>query len=501
MPTGVGTRGIPLPSRPAARRLRTRIEHDSLGEVRVPARAPWGAQTQRALRHFAISSERMPIELLRALALLKQCAAEANADLGQLDTRLARAIADAAAQAARGAWDHAFVLKVWQSGSGTQSHMNLNEVLARQASRCLGGRVVHPNDHVNRGQSSNDMVPSAMHVAAAQALRARLLPALRALRATLRAKAGQFDEVLKVGRTHLQDATPLRLGQEISGWAAQLDAAQAGIEASQPALYELAVGATAVGTGINTHPAFGATVCARLARATGLPWLPAANPFAALAAHDALVALHAALKGLAVALLRIADDLRWLASGPRCGIGELQLPANEPGSSIMPGKVNPTQCEALLMVCYQVLGNDVALGCGAAAGRFELNTCKPLIAHNLLQSLRLLGDGMRSFEVHCVRGMRAERQRIAELLGRSLMAVTALAPHIGHERAARLARHAELHAIGLREAFVRLLPELYRGDDAGARPTLRDFDRWVDPARMVDACPTPRTGLPPRDYP
>lgn len=461
-----------------------RVEHDAMGEVTVPLDAPWGAQTQRARGHFAISTEPMPPELLRALALLKREAARANAALGVLEGALAGAIAQAADEALRGEFDDAFVLGVWQSGSGTQSHMNVNEVLARRASQLLGGRPVHPNDDVNRGQSSNDMVPSAMHVAAALEAQRRLLPTLGELRATLHAKSVEFADVVKIGRTHLQDATPLRLGQEISGWVAQLDAARAGLESSLPGLYELAVGGTAVGTGLNTHPRFGEVVCEAIARATGLPFVRAGNAFAALAAHDAPLRTHGALRGLATALLRIAGDLRWLASGPRCGLGELRLPANEPGSSIMPGKVNPTQCEALIMACHQVQGNDVALGLGAAAGQFQLNTCKPLIAHNLLQSLRLLGDAMRCFDTWCASGIEADRERIASLLRSSLMLVTALSPHIGYERAARIAQHAHAHGLSLREAFIALRAEL--ASQAGA-PTmsLEDLDRWLDPARML----------------
>ena len=477
-------------ARGAREQVPTRVEHDALGEVTLPRDAPWGAQTQRALEHFAISTERMPRELVRALALLKQAAAEVNAELGELDAPRAQAIAQAAAQAARGELDEAFVLGVWQSGSGTQTHMNVNEVLARRASQLLGGDAVHPNDHVNRGQSSNDMIPSAMHVAAALALRDRLLPALSELRATLHAKALAFHDIVKIGRTHLQDATPLRLGDEVSGWVAQLDAAHEGLEAARRGLYELAIGGTAVGNGLNTHPRFGELVCERMARATSLPFVRAPNAFAALAAHDALVRLHAALKGLAVAALRIAGDLRLLASGPRCGIGELRLPANEPGSSIMPGKVNPTQCEALIMVCYQVLGNDVAVSLGAAAGQFELNTCKPLIAHNLLQSLRLLGDALHLFDRYCARGIEADRRRIGQLVQGSLMLVTALSPHIGYERAARVAQHAHEHGVSLREAYAELLPQFAReaapqGLDA-PMPGLPDFDRWVDAARMAD---------------
>jgi fumarate hydratase, class II len=456
-----------------------RWEHDSLGEVEVAADALWGAQTQRSLEHFRIGDERMPRPLLLALARLKRIGAEANAELGLIDRGVARAIALAADEVLAGAWADQFPLAVWQTGSGTQTNMNMNEVLANRASEILGGgrgsaRLVHPNDHVNLGQSSNDIFPTAMHLAAASGVSNELLPALRALRATLDAKAQACADIVKIGRTHLQDATPLTLGQEMSGWVAQLDIAERAIVANLDALYELAIGGTAVGTGLNTHPEFGARVAARLAEETGLPYRCAANRYAALAGHEPLVAAHGALKALATALMKIANDVRWLASGPRSGIGELRIPENEPGSSIMPGKVNPTQCEALTMVCCQVLGNDVALGIGAASGNFELNVYKPLIAHNFMQSLRLLTDATTSFDQHCARGIEPDRERIAELLANSLMLVTALSPHIGYDAAARIARHAHTQGLSLREAALAL------GQVSAAQ-----FDQWVKPERMV----------------
>jgi fumarate hydratase class II len=372
-----------------------------------------------------------------------------------------------------------FPLSVWQTGSGTQTNMNVNEVLANRASEHLGGtrgnaRWVHPNDHVNRGQSSNDIFPTAMHVAAALALAQQLQPARQALQATLEAKAAEFADLVKIGRTHLQDATPVTLGQEISGWAAQLALAGDAIAATQPALLALAVGGTAVGTGLNTHPEFAARVAARLAAETGLAFVPAANRFAALAGHEPLVAAHGALKTLAAALMKIANDVRWLASGPRSGLGEIRIPENEPGSSIMPGKVNPTQCEALTMLCAQVMGNDVALGIGAASGNFELNVFKPLIAQAFLQSVRLLADGMASFDAHCARGIEPDRARLDELLRRSLMLVTALNPHIGYDRAAAIAKHAHAHGLSLREAAL-----------AVGGLTADQFDAWVRPEDMI----------------
>jgi fumarate hydratase class II len=457
----------------------TRTERDAFGDIEVPADALWGAQTQRSLAHFHISIERMPDALLHALARVKRSAALVNGELGLLDAERAQAIASAADEILAGAHADAFPLSVWQTGSGTQTHMNMNEVLANLASERLGGgrgeaRRVHPNDHVNLGQSSNDIFPTAMHVAAALAVTHALLPALASLRATLDGKSSAFADIVKIGRTHLQDATPLTLGQEMSGWVAQLALAEQGVRASVAGLLELAVGATAVGTGLNTHPEFGQRVAARLARDTGLSFRRAANPYAALAGHEALMTAHGALKTLAGALMKIANDVRWLASGPRCGLGELVLPENEPGSSIMPGKVNPTQCEALTMVCCQVMGNDVALGIGAASGSFELNVFKPLIAHNFMQSNRLLTDAVASFDAHCARGIEPDRARIADLLSRSLMLVTALSPHIGYDRAAAVAHHAHANGLSLREAALAL----------GA-VSAEQFDAWVRPERMV----------------
>jgi fumarate hydratase, class II len=456
-----------------------RAEHDSLGDVEVAAEALWGAQTQRSLEHFRIGEEHMPQSLLLALTRLKRIAAEVNAELGLIDPGIARAIGLAADEVLTGAHADQFPLSVWQTGSGTQTNMNVNEVLANRASEILGGscgnaRLVHPNDHVNLGQSSNDIFPTAMHLAAVVGIADALLPALRALRATLDAKARGCADIVKIGRTHLQDATPLTLGQEMSGWVAQLDSAEHAIVVSLDALHALAVGGTAVGTGLNTHPQFGARVAARLAEETGLPFRCAANRYAALAGHEPLAAAHGALKTLAVALMKIANDVRWLASGPRCGLGELRIPENEPGSSIMPGKVNPTQCEALTMVCCQVLGNDVALSIGAASGNFELNVYKPLIIHNFMQSLRLLTDTMTSFDEHCARGIEPDHERIAELLANSLMLVTALSPHIGYDAAARIARHAHTNALSLRAAALAL-----------GVVSAEQFDQWVKPERMV----------------
>jgi fumarate hydratase class II len=456
-----------------------RNERDSFGTIAVPADALWGAQTQRSLLYFAISTERLPPELIAALALVKRAAALVNRDLGLLAADKAQAIAAAADEVLTGAHAQQFPLAVWQTGSGTQSNMNLNEVLANLASQRLGGpvgedRLVHPNDDVNRGQSSNDVFPTAMNVAAAIGIEQRLRPAVAALRATLAGKAREFDAIVKIGRTHLQDATPLTLGQEFSAYVAQLDHANAHLEQVLPHLLELAIGGTAVGTGLNTHREFGARVAEALADATDLAFVSAPNKFEALAAHDALVFAHGALKTLAAALMKIANDLRWLASGPRAGLGEIGLPENEPGSSIMPGKVNPTQCEALTMIAAQVFGNDVAVNIGGASGNFELNVYKPLIAHNVLQSLRLLTDGVRSFDQHCVQGIVAHRARIAEGVERSLMLVTALNPHIGYDKAAQIAKAAHAQGISLREAAA-----------ASGFLTAEQFDAWVRPAAMV----------------
>jgi fumarate hydratase class II len=462
----------------------TRTERDSFGAIEVPADRLWGAQTQRSLEHFAISSERMPRELILALAAVKAACARVNRNLGLLAQDVADAIAAAADEVVQGRHDDEFPLSVWQTGSGTQTNMNMNEVLANRASELLGGgrgagRRVHPNDAVNLGQSSNDIFPTAMHVAAAQGIARALLPAGEALRASLAGKSEAFAQIVKIGRTHLQDATPLTLGQEFSGYVAQLAQALAAIRQAEAALLPLAVGGTAVGTGLNTHPDFGKLVAADLAARIGLAFSRAENSYAASSAHDGLVLAHGALKTLAVALMKIANDIRWLASGPRSGLGELALPENEPGSSIMPGKVNPTQCEALTMLCAQVMGNDVAIGIGGALGNFELNVFKPLLAHNFLQSVRLLGDGMRSFDVHCVRGIRANRQRIAELVERSLMLVTALTPHIGYDRAAEIAKYAHENGLSLREAAV-----------ATHHVTAEDFDRWVRASDMVGGAPS-----------
>jgi len=456
-----------------------RIERDSFGPTEVPGERLWGAQTQRSLQFFAISTERMPEEIVQALAAVKFACATVNGQLGLLAAEKVRAIAAAAEEVLAGRHGLEFPLSVWQTGSGTQTHMNINEVLANRASELLGGergtkRRVHPNDDVNLGQSSNDVFPTAMHLAAATGIVRRLLPALRRLRATLAAKAAAFADIVKIGRTHLQDATPLTLGQEFSGYVAQLEHAETTLEAALSSLYPLAIGGTAVGTGLNTHAEFGDRVAGALARSSGLPFTCAVNKFAAMAAHDGMTVAHAALKTLAVALMKIANDIRWLASGPRCGLGELSLPENEPGSSIMPGKVNPTQCEALTMLCCQVMANDVAIGLGAASGNFELNVYKPLLAHNFMQSLRLLADGMHSFDAHCVGGIEADRERIAELLGNSLMLVTALAPHIGYDRSAEIAARAHRQGTTLRAAALAL-----------GYVTADDFDRWVRAASMT----------------
>ncbi|HKW84297.1 MAG TPA: class II fumarate hydratase [Burkholderiaceae bacterium] len=456
-----------------------RIERDTFGDIAVPSHALWGAQTQRSLHHFAISTERMPRELVLALAQVKRAAAVVNRSLGTLDAKKADAIVKAADEVIAGEHADQFPLSVWQTGSGTQSNMNMNEVLANRASQLLGGeigeaRLVHPNDDVNRGQSSNDVFPTAMNVAAVVAIEEQLFPALTVLRDTLDAKAKTFADVVKIGRTHLQDATPLTLGQEISGWVAQIDHGIRHLRTARPHLRELALGGTAVGTGLNAHPEFGTRVAAELARATGHPFESAPNKFEALAAHDALLFTHGALKTVAASLTKIANDVRWLASGPRSGLGEITIPENEPGSSIMPGKVNPTQCEALTMLCCQVLGNDVAVNVAGASGNFELNVFKPVIIHNLLQSVRLLADGARSFEEHCARGIEANTARIDELVQRSLMLVTALNPHIGYDKAAQIAKKAHKEGTSLREAAL-----------ASGWLSGEQFDAWVRPEQMV----------------
>ena len=456
-----------------------RIEKDTFGDIAVAADRLWGAQTERSLRHFDISTEKMPPELIRALAWVKRSAAVVNRALGTLSAEKADAIVAAADEVLAGRHDGEFPLSIWQTGSGTQSNMNMNEVLANRASQLLGGplgegRLVHPNDDVNRSQSSNDVFPTAMSVAAVEAVVRRLLPPVEALRDTLARKATAFADVVKIGRTHLQDATPLTLGQEISGWVAQLDHGIAHVRAALPHLCELALGGTAVGTGLNAPPDFGERVAAELAERLGLPFVSAPNKFEALAAHDAIVHAHGALKTLAASFTKIANDVRWLASGPRSGLGEITIPENEPGSSIMPGKVNPTQCEALTMLSAQVLGNDVAINVAGASGNFELNVFKPVLIHNFLQSARLLGDGARSFDEHCARGIEPNRERIAELVERSLMLVTALNPHIGYDKAAKIAKEAHKSGRTLREAAL-----------ASGWLTGEQFDAWVVPANMV----------------
>jgi len=456
-----------------------RIERDTFGEIRVSADRLWGAQTQRSLENFRISGERMPLELIRALALVKRSCARVNLELNALPADKANAIAAAADEVLAGKHDGEFPLVVWQTGSGTQTNMNMNEVLANRASELLGGergeqRLVHPNDEVNRGQSSNDVFPTAMSVAAVQALHDRLVPALRGLRDTLAAKSKAFEDIVKIGRTHLQDATPITLGQEISGWVSQLEHGIAHVQASLTHLCELALGGTAVGTGLNAHPEFGARVAKDLGKSTGLPFVSARNKFEALAANDALVHAHGALKTLAASLTKIANDVRWLASGPRSGLGEISIPENEPGSSIMPGKVNPTQSEAMTMLCAQVLGNDVAINVGGASGNFELNVFKPLIAHNFLQSVRLLSDGASGFNEHCAGGIEPRRERIDELLKNSLMLVTALNPHIGYDKAAQIAKKAHQEGTTLKEAALAL-----------GYVTAKQFDEWVRPDAMV----------------
>ena len=459
--------------------METRIEKDSFGPIAVPAQRLWGAQTQRSLEHFAISSERMAPELVAALAQVKRAAAAVNRSLGLLPADKADAIVKAAEEVLDGRHADEFPLVVWQTGSGTQSNMNMNEVLANRASELAGGvrgegRLLHPNDHVNMGQSSNDIFPTAMHVAAAQAVVQALLPALARLRGTLEIKARDFADIVKIGRTHLQDATPLTLGQEFSGYVAQLEYSEHAIKSTLPGLLQLAAGGTAVGTGLNTHPDFAARIAAEIGSRTALSFKTAPNKFAALAGHDALVGTHGALKTLATALTKIANDVRWMASGPRSGLGEISIPENEPGSSIMPGKVNPTQCEALTMLCCQVFGNDVAITMGGASGNFELNVFKPMIAHNFLQSARLLADGMRSFNEHCAHGIEPNRERIAELMERSLMLVTALAPHIGYDRAAQIAKKAQHEGTTLQQAALAL-----------GFVTEQQFQEWIVPLDMT----------------
>ena len=459
--------------------MTSRIETDSMGEIEGPVNRYYGAQTARSMQNFAIGNELMPIELVHAFAVLKRAAAEVNCELGSLEADKKDLIVEAANEVAAGKLDAHFPLKVWQTGSGTQTNMNVNEVISNRAIELAGGQMgtkspIHPNDHVNKSQSSNDSFPTAMHIAAVEEVNKRLKPAITHLRDVLHQKAKQYDDIIKIGRTHLQDATPLSLGQEMSGWVSQLDFALAAIEAHEPQMLQLALGGTAVGTGLNTHPDYAHKVAARIAELTGHPFVTADNKFAYLAAHDAFVGMHGAIKQLAAASMKIANDVRWLGSGPRCGIGELNLPANEPGSSIMPGKVNPTQSEALTMIATQVMGNDTTIGVAASQGNFELNVFKPVIVYNFLQSVRLLTDGLNSFADNCAAGLEPNLENIQNHLEQSLMLVTALNQKIGYDSAAKIAKYAHQNGTSLREAAVSL-----------KLLSAQEFDEFVRPEHMI----------------
>ena len=456
-----------------------RLETDSLGEVQVPEDRYWGAQTQRSLHNFKIGSDRFPRPMIRALGILKKATAQVNFELQKISAQQHALIIEAAQEVVSGQLDAHFPLVIWQTGSGTQTNMNANEVIANRAIELSGGKMgsknpIHPNDHVNCSQSSNDTFPTAMHIAAVEETTHRLLPALQKLMTALAKVSAANQEVIKIGRTHLMDATPLTLGQEFSGYVSMMEHNKVRIEQALQSVYELALGGTAVGTGLNTHPEFAKRGAAEIAKETGLPFVSAGNKFESLAGHGALLALHGALKTFATDLFKIANDVRWLASGPRCGIGEIEIPENEPGSSIMPGKVNPTQCESLTMVCAQVIGNDMAVTVAASGGNFELNVYKPVIIHNVLHSIRLLSDACNSFCDHCVVGIRANTQRISELLNRSLMLVTALNPHIGYDKAAQIAKNAHKKGITLRESALEL-----------GFLTEEQFAAWVRPEQMI----------------
>ncbi len=458
--------------------MQYRVESDSMGEVQVPSDRLWGAQTQRSLQNFKIGGDRFPREMIWALGVLKKSAAKVNAELGLLSADKAEVIMQAASEVMKGEWDEHFPLVVWQTGSGTQTNMNTNEVIANRAIQLRGGKLgdksVHPNDDVNKAQSSNDTFPTAMHIAVASQLKERLLPALKLLSEALLKKQNEFNEIVKIGRTHLMDATPLTLGQEFSAFVTQLNQAQVRLSDSLPATFELALGGTAVGTGLNTHPAFAERVAQVIAEETGLPFVSAPNKFEALSAHDALVQVSGSLKTAACSLMKVANDIRLLGSGPRCGIGELQLPANEPGSSIMPGKVNPTQSEAMTMVCAQVIGNDMAVAVGGCQGHFQLNVFKPMIVFNVLNSIRLLADACDSFRLNCVEGLQVSRAQVDRHLQQSLMLVTALNPHIGYDNAAKIAKAAYENNSTLKEEAERL------GLMDGAT-----FDQVVRPENMI----------------
>ncbi|EMS88950.1 class II fumarate hydratase [Leptospira noguchii] len=459
--------------------MKTRIETDSMGEIAVDDSKYWGAQTERSLHHFHIGNDRFPREMIRALGILKKSAAIVNAELGLLSEDKKKLIVQAADEVISGKLDEHFPLSVWQTGSGTQTNMNSNEVISNRAIEIAGGvkgskKPIHPNDDVNKAQSSNDTFPTAMHIAAAEQLNQKLIPALTQLKETLKKKADEFHNIIKIGRTHLQDATPLTLGQEFSGYVQQLDYNITRVKTVLPSIYRLALGGTAVGTGLNTHPQFAVKAAAQIAKETGLPFVSAENKFEALAAHDSLVETSGVLKTIAASLMKIANDIRWLSSGPRCGIGEISIPENEPGSSIMPGKVNPTQSEQMTMVAAQVIANDVAVNIGGASGNFELNVFKPLIIHNVLNSIRLLSDSCVSFEEHCARGIVPNKEKLNEHLNNSLMLVTALNPHIGYDNAAKIAKNAHKKGTTLKESGIEL-----------GLLTSEQFDQWVLPEKMI----------------
>ncbi|TGK50015.1 class II fumarate hydratase [Leptospira kanakyensis] len=459
--------------------MKTRIETDSMGEIEVENSRYWGAQTERSLHHFHIGNDKFPREMIRALGILKKCAAITNHGLGILPKEKTELIIKASEEVISGTLDHHFPLVIWQTGSGTQTNMNVNEVISNRAIEMTGGTMgsknpIHPNDDVNKAQSSNDTFPTAMHIACAEQLVHKLIPALQSLHDTLDQKSKEFTNIIKIGRTHLQDATPLTLGQEFSGYVQQLSYSIDRVKRVLPSVYRLALGGTAVGTGLNTHPEFAAGAAAAIAKETGLPFITAENKFEALAAHDSLVEVSGVLKTIASSLMKIANDIRWLASGPRAGIGEISIPENEPGSSIMPGKVNPTQSEAMTMVAAQVIGNDVAVNVGGSSGNFELNVFKPLIIFNVLNSIRLLADATVSFEEHCARGIEPNLETIDQNLNRSLMLVTALNPHIGYDKAAKIAKTAHKENSTLKEAGIKL-----------GILTAEQFDEWVKPEEMI----------------
>ncbi len=453
-----------------------RIEHDTIGEMMVPVDKYWGAQTQRSLENFPIGTEKMPIEIIYAFAQLKKAAAFVNGELGKLSEQKMNAITEACDEILQGKWDSHFPLVVWQTGSGTQSNMNINEVIARRASEIAGQEgLIHPNDDVNMSQSSNDTFPTAMHIALYEETEKRLKPAIKQFKKTLKKKTKEFKDVIKIGRTHLQDATPLSLGQEISGWYQMVARSGKMIHRAQKQLLSLAIGGTAVGTGINADPSFGEKTAKQLSKQTGYPFVSAKNKFHALTSHDEIVFFHGALKALAADVMKIANDIRWLASGPRSGLGELTIPANEPGSSIMPGKVNPTQSEALTMIAVQVFGNDAAIGFAASQGNFELNVFKPVIIYNALQSIHLLADGILSFDKRCASGIEANHAVIEKLMEQSLMLVTALNPHIGYEKAAEIAKSAHQSGSTLKDAAIQ-----------SGYVTEEEYDQWIDPRQMAN---------------